>query len=142
MVAKDGHLYEQYGMGAEMSADMDSKRLTINNLDKLKGKAIGLYNIDDVLITNETYQIRGVMPIHLTKDCEVLRVTIGLDVKYNKVGVEVCHHRMLRATLSPRGHVFESKEFELPVHHMNEMRVWLNWMGAFETGDGWKEENL
>lgn len=126
-----------------MSADgVNNKKLTINNLDKLKGKAIGLYNIDDILITNETYQIRGVKPPALTKDHEVLLVTISLDVKYNKVGEEVHHHRMLRTTLSPRAQFFESKEFDLPVRHMNEMRVWLNWMGAFETGDGWKEENL
>ena len=126
-----------------MSADrVNNNKLTINNLDKLKGKAIGLYKIYDIMATDESYLIRGVKPAELTNDHEVLLTTIYRDVKYDGGGREVCRHRMLRAVLSPRNQFFEAKEFERPLRHMNEIGTWLNWMGAYENEDGWKVENM
>lgn len=148
----------------EMSADkLNNNKLTINNIDKLKGKSIGLYKIDDIIATDESYLIKGVKPDELTKDDELLLTTIYRDVKYDGDGGEVCHHRMLRAVsrasrrsssvfrrfspmpktvLPHRNQFFEAKEFERPLSHMNEMRAWLNWMGAYANEDGWKVENM
>ena len=120
----------------------DNNKLTINNIEKLKGKAIGLYIIDEIRTNRGSYQIRGVKPPALTEQLEILLTTISRDVRYDERGEGVHHHRMLRAVLLSQSPFYEVKEFELPLRNMSEIGTWLNWMGAYENGDGWNEENL
>jgi hypothetical protein len=123
--------------------DMDNNKLTINNFDKLKGKAIGLYEIEQTTTTEDAYQIRGVKPIVFTNNYDAILITVNRNGHSDAMGTYWVH-RMVRLVIGIHGDKFiEAKEVHIPIEYIKGMRNWLNWMGEHESSTvGWKGETL